>query len=421
MYKRFLAMAVVAVMLQSTVYAQQFYATNNLNATLGGTGDSLVQFDFSNGNFETIGEIGGGGIQGTFGGLDWIDDTSTGTLVGTVSEGGVTVGEFYLINPANADAVFIGNAVTDMSDLALNRADNRMYGIDSSDGLYRDDDGDSIPENLLGTFGGIGGTNVGLAFDDSGNLFLLDLDSNAIFTVAEADVQAGNLDAITTVAVIPFNVNFEQGLYFGGGTGYHAAINPDTFQAENYTFNADGNYTLASIFPEDAASGFPSVQAGDLALIPTIISGFFPPVSFNTFRGVLTGVGLADVQNSDDSRLTHRSGFTINQTESPVWLEFDGQLTPTISSLNLQLESRANTPGLSYQAELFNWNTGLFEVVGNSVETFNNDTVSVFSGSVAAHVDPSGAVRARVGWQRTGFTILFPWIVEIDHVCWNVN
>lgn len=32
-----------------------------------------------------------------------------------------------------------------------------------------------------------------------------------------------------------------------------------------------------------------------------------------------------------------------------------------------------------------------------------------------------GAVRARLGWRRTGFTINFPWEVSLDHFFWAVQ
>ena len=419
MLKRLLILAVVAL-LPTAAHAQQFFATNNLNALLGGTGDSLVQFDFATGNFTTIGEIGGGGIPGIFGGLDFDDDTSQGFLIGSIATNGASVGEFYEINPVTAAATLIGNASEDMNDLALNPTDNTMYGVDVAGELYRDDDGDNIPEVLIGAFG-IGGTSAGLAFDSNGDLYLLDLDADAIFTVAAADVQAGNLSAITTLVALPYDANFSQGLYFSDGTGYHAAINADTVSAENYTFNASGSYTLSSSFATDTASGLPEVEVGDFTMVPMFTSGCIAPNLLTPVRGVLASGGLSSIQSSDNVRLEYNPGFTINDTEAPVWLEFEAVVGTNNTTIDMQIESQASTPGLSYTVEFFNQNVQMFEIMGVQPETFSADSVLTFNGSVGAHVDSAGGVRSRVGWRQTGFVILFPWTVRVDHVCWNVN
>ena len=148
----------------------------------------------------------------------------------------------------------------------------------------------------------------------------------------------------------------------------------------------------------------------------TMALPYVSPDSYNIFRGAYVSGDLIDVIQSDDSYLEFNPGFVLNAMEAPVWLEFEGSLTST--DYQLQIESQANTPGLSYTAEMFNWNSGNYEVVGLLDESFNTDSVEVYS-LTADHVDATENTKARIGWRKTGFTIVFPWAVRIDQVGWQ--
>lgn len=144
--------------------------------------------------------------------------------------------------------------------------------------------------------------------------------------------------------------------------------------------------------------------------------GFVAPDSFTTFRGIAISSTLADFAMSDDTDASYNPGFTINSDEAPVWLIFDGVAAGATS---FRVESSAGTPGLAYTVEAFNWATEAFEEIGTQAEAFNVDGVFDFPVVAADHIDAGGEVRARVGWRRTGFTINFPWQVNIDQVGWN--
>ena len=78
--------------------------------------------------------------------------------------------------------------------------------------------------------------------------------------------------------------------------------------------------------------------------------------AITTFRGVEVSGGLADVQSSDDDRAAYNPGFTINETEPPVWILVDQLDVPEDAmQLRLGVESQAGTPGLSKQIELYNF------------------------------------------------------------------
>ena len=148
----------------------------------------------------------------------------------------------------------------------------------------------------------------------------------------------------------------------------------------------------------------------------TPVGGFVAPDTFDVFRGISVSGTLADFAESDDTDASYLPGFTISGNEAPVWLIFDG-VAPDATSI--RVESSAGTPGLEYTVEAFNWATGEFEEIGVQTELFNNDEVIDFPIVAADHIDAGGEVRTRVGWRLVGFSINFPWQVNVDQVGWN--
>lgn len=148
---------------------------------------------------------------------------------------------------------------------------------------------------------------------------------------------------------------------------------------------------------------------------PVTVRLFEPPTGYNAFRGTYVSGELTDVVESDDSYLEFNPGFIVDVSEAPVWLEFEGQLPDT--EYNLLIESQANTPGITYTAEMFNWNSGTYDVIGTGGDT-PLDMIRIHSLSTE-HVDSSSRVKARIGWRKTGFTIVFPWLTRVDQVGWE--
>lgn len=146
-----------------------------------------------------------------------------------------------------------------------------------------------------------------------------------------------------------------------------------------------------------------------------------PPSAINVFRGTTTGGTVADLEASDDVGMSFIPGFTINGSEAPIWLIMDATLPFAPAAVELEVESQANTPGLTKTTEAFNWNTNSFDVIDNSNESFNTDSIVVVDLATADYVDGSNNVQARVGWRQTGFTILFPWEVTLDRLVWNIQ
>ena len=165
---------------------------------------------------------------------------------------------------------------------------------------------------------------------------------------------------------------------------------------------------------QDLAGGFRIAIPGDDG--PTEV----PADNLTVFRGVVNSGGLEETTMSDDARLSMLPGFTISSGEAPVWLIFDANLsTDAPAMLEAKYESQAGTPGLTATLEAWNWVAGSYDVLDETAAPFNTDMIVVTELVVADHVEAgTNAVRSRLGWRRTGFTINFPWEVRIDHFVW---
>ena len=118
------------------------------------------------------------------------------------------------------------------------------------------------------------------------------------------------------------------------------------------------------------------------------------------------------------------AGFTLSSSEAPIWIFADLTLPFVPELLSFEVESQANTPGLTKTTEMFNFTTGVFDVLDTTSESFNTDSiVNVdLTDDIGLYVEGnSNAALARIGWRQTGFTLVFPWEARIDHVVWNLN
>ncbi len=147
------------------------------------------------------------------------------------------------------------------------------------------------------------------------------------------------------------------------------------------------------------------------------------PDEFNAFRGFLDSGTLADVLASDDNDLCHDLGITIFPSEAPITLDFDGTLpNDSPASLDVTIESSANTPGLELTILFWNYNTNSWDIVGTAAQGFNVDVVRTFAGVPADHVEPgTGNVRTRYEVRQAGIIFQFPWTDCIDHVFWTTT
>ena len=231
----------------------------------------------------------------------------------------------------------------------------------------------------------------------------------------------------------PMDYQFDQlvidGTFTGGGS-LAVELLPNYVPQDGDTITLIQADDVVGDFSNITVGGTPANLNAELQIIngdvvltfgssgPTIVN----VDGFNLLRGVPVSGGLVEAQSSDDSYLKHQPGFTLNSAEAPVWLVFDGTL-PSDSPVSLmtEVESSANTPGITQTVEAFDWTTGNYSVIGSVATSFNTDTFQTIdiSGSVNQFVESgTSAVRTRIGWRQTGFTILFPWTICLDQTSW---
>ena len=260
------------------------------------------------------------------------------------------------------------------------------------------------------------------------------LDGDTLYMAYGSGVTAfdvSNPGNVQTIAEIPLSTNsvnidvFEDQLYIVGNS---PTATLTTIDVANLNSPAVTTANLPAGQPLGVAVTNGAVVIADGSLGVVLCTSTVPEVEivgFNVFRGSAQSGNLSSLTESDDVYLETNPGFTLNASEAPVWLEFDGvSTTDTPSSLSFEIESNANTPSIELTTELFNFDTGAYEVVGVESESFNTDSVSMVdaSGSVDRFVEPStGTVRSRVGWRVNGFVIVFPWTISVDHVGWTVQ
>ena len=188
------------------------------------------------------------------------------------------------------------------------------------------------------------------------------------------------------------------------------------------TANADGE---VQVFISNGVSGSSNAGAYSGCAFVEAGSSCTPASAFTVFRGVQLTGALVDSFESDDSRLLFNPGFVLNSDEAPVWLIFDATLSgDSPNSLEITAESQAGTPGLTGTFEAWNWNSSAYEIIDVSPTSFNSDavvTVDLTSGISDYVQTGTGAVRSRIGWRQTGFTINFPWEVRLDQLVWTAN
>ena len=324
--------------------------------------------------------------------------------------------------------ISIGSSLNSAGDLAANFADNRgsdfIFGVHTGpvtlDGTEFDTS--STAENTGSNSDNFqNGTNTNLIPNEFGFEFVFDtpytyMGGDLLLEYTHSFIDSANDN-------VPFNSDGSPNPDFNpalptqirgtadaviGFAGVQSSFSPGFNTTDGLGFGGFGNEFAAVVqFTVESVADGDTVQ----------------PVALDVFREITNSGALAEVLDSDDSRLQMNPGFTIGAFEAPVWLIFDAALAGDApSSLVFDRESSAGTPGLTVTTEAFNWNTNAFDVVDATNEVFMNDTVvSVdLSGDVSDFVEPgTGNVRSRVGWRQTGFTINFPWEARIDQISWT--
>lgn len=142
-------------------------------------------------------------------------------------------------------------------------------------------------------------------------------------------------------------------------------------------------------------------------------------------RGVVGEGDNSNIDVSDDVRIGMNPGFTLNASEPPVWLQTIGT-APGFdpSAMTFTLESHANTVNVSQTIQLLNYSTGNLETVDVQNASFNVDAVKTIdlTGDLSEYRNASNnEVMAIMSWKTNGFTLLFPWQINIDKIGWTIT
>ena len=183
---------------------------------------------------------------------------------------------------------------------------------------------------------------------------------------------------------------------------------------EIYVMNADGTgaTNLTNNAAYDADPSFPLTQNTTVT-----------PDSFFIRRGVLTSGSKSDLLFSDDLRLDVRAGLTLFLGEPPLQVVVTA--TSPVESpreLRFTLEASVNTPGLTQAIELFNYDTSSYEQVDLGIPGAMDTIVEVVITTNPGRFVQAGTreMRAKVVYQRVGFTLLWPWSARLDQTVWTI-
>ena len=340
--------------------------------------------------------VGGGGISESFNnGPSWTDD---GTLTAGNAGAGFHIWRFRSLETFEFPQGFTMEVVFDQL-FDDNNGSNASVPFNANHFSF----GLSTP-NASSNFLNTNGANP----DSEGiGVSLTNRSGNVDIGLLETDLSAG-----TTTTLDPFTSSTV-------GVGQVFTLSVDS--SGNYNWNLNGVESGSGTTALDLTQAFHFVartqaSTGNRIQSISIVAGDIVPTSFTRLRGVEVSSDLSDFLESDDQSAVFQPGFVVNVMEAPIWLIFDGNGP---AATNVQIESTADTTGLTYTVEAFNWASGQYDVIGIQSETFNSDQILQFAIVPDDHIDTDGDLRTRVGWRQTGFALLFPWSVNVDQLIWT--
>lgn len=274
-----------------------------------------------------------------------------------------------------------------------------------------DGDGDTMndPPSAISSLSLFIGANAGgtpIAFDPAGGPATV---QSAIWQTLDVNGDIADIDGNGTPDTIAFDPTVAGSIFAAGtfdptdgGWGGNLGFNLGT-DGEACSIN---DFVLGNVRSHQLVVEYLSDIEPPLFCPPMNPGGCADPASFTQFRGLAVGAPANGDFAPGGTVASYNPGFVINNQEAPVWLIFDYADT---ASGSVEVVSAAGTPGLEMTAE-YNDGTG-FVVIGTAAESFGQMTTNVFALPAGVSVD-----QIRIGWRRIGFTINFPWQVNIDAV-----
>ena len=332
-------------------------------------------------------------IEGDGNGAGLVDNATNLSNLTFGANGLLLLGDDYLtgINPWQ-DLAAPGTSVGELVNAPIENGTITFLLVEQfseSTGFDLDNNNDGIIDNApwLGVFDSVAWTDGGA----SDHVY-----SSAILS------QVGVPDAASR---IPGNVDAES-----SAAWFHGDVVGDITALE-YGNNVSSNLPADAIITPGSTNFFP-------------FSAEVPARSFSVPQGTIVSGAEAEIQFSDNESLQIHSAVAAPVVEAAIVLELQAFVpVQQPDSLTFVVETRANTPNVEQQIELFNFDSQQFEVVSVNPESFADARVEVeLNGLLSRYVSQeTGELRATVSWTAVGPVFGFPWSVFVDQAAWQVN
>lgn len=148
------------------------------------------------------------------------------------------------------------------------------------------------------------------------------------------------------------------------------------------------------------------------------------PSSYSVFRGSALSGSLSDLWYSDDSYLKVRNGPIALPSESPISVVVESQSpSGTILSLNFINEAKVSINNLLQKIEMFNFKTGVYDLVDTRAATTSDSSTTVYRTSSPGDYVETGTrkLRSRVSFKPGAPLFTNNYNASIDQTVWNVG
>ena len=165
----------------------------------------------------------------------------------------------------------------------------------------------------------------------------------------------------------------------------------------------------------------PSTGASNTTVVSTTFSfgSSLNPTGSTINRGLALSGNLASLYSVDANYLKVRAGPTLNTTEGPITVFFNGLApTQTASALGVKIVGQANTPGLTQGVDMFDYVANAWVSLDTRAATHgSNGTVIVTVASPNRFIQTgTRTILARLTYKQSGPTLIYPWGSSTDQV-----
>ncbi len=143
----------------------------------------------------------------------------------------------------------------------------------------------------------------------------------------------------------------------------------------------------------------------------------FTASSLAVARGLVLSGGLSETQTSNNAYLVVRPWLVFSSMDPPIQLQFSFTTTLPVQRIKARWETHANLNQVNEALEAFNFQTQSWVKVhqGTVAQRDAIHEVDILPGNEFVH-PTTGEVRLRLKYQRTGISVIFPWIISLDEI-----